>query len=104
MWHNFYPARLTDLCLNAKIKPMVKQVEFHPFFVQTGVLGTMKEFGVQPEAWGPMAEGKHGIFTHPVLTEIGAKYGKTAVQAALCWNVQRGVVINPRKRSVLRKI
>lgn len=93
---NFYPERLTDLCLNAKIKPMVNQVELHPFFAQTAALGTMKEFGVQPEAWGPMAEGKHGIFTHPVLTEIGSKYGKTAAQAALRWNVQRGVVIIPK--------
>ena len=56
----------------------------------------MKEFEVQPEAWGPMAEGKHGIFTHPVLTEIGAKYGKTAAQVALRWNIQRGVVIIPK--------
>lgn len=93
---NFYPERLTDLCLNARIKPMVNQVELHPFFAQTGALETMKEFGVQPEAWGPMAEGKHGIFTHPVLMEIGAKYGKTAAQIALRWNVQRGVVIIPK--------
>ena len=93
---NFYPERLADLCLNARIKPMVNQVELHPFFAQTGALETMKEFGVQPEAWGPMAEGKRGIFTHPVLTEIGAKYGKTAAQVALRWNAQRGVVIIPK--------
>ncbi|MEY8427980.1 aldo/keto reductase [Lachnospiraceae bacterium 46-15] len=93
---NFYPERLADLCLNAKIKPMVNQVELHPFFAQTGALANMKEFEVQPEAWGPMAEGKHGIFTHPVLTEIGAKYGKTAAQTALRWNTQRGVVIIPK--------
>lgn len=93
---NFYPERLADLCLNAKVKPMVNQVELHPFFAQTGALETMKEFGVVPEAWGPLAEGNHGIFTHPVLTEIGAKYGKTAAQVALRWNVQRGVVIIPK--------
>lgn len=93
---NFYPERLADLCLNAKVKPMVNQVELHPFFAQTGALKTMKEFGVQPEAWGPMAEGKHGIFTHPILTEIGAKYRKTAAQIALRWNVERGVVIIPK--------
>ncbi len=93
---NFYPERLADLCLNARVKPMVNQVELHPFFAQTGALATMKEFGVQPEAWGPLAEGKHGIFTHPALTEIGAKYGKTAAQVALKWNVQRGVVIIPK--------
>ncbi len=93
---NFYPDRLTDLCLNAKVIPAVNQVELHPFFAQTGALENMKAFGVQPEAWGPMVEGKHGIFTHPVLTEIGAKYGKSAAQTALRWNVQRGVVIIPK--------
>ena len=56
----------------------------------------MKEYGVVPEAWGPMAEGKHGIFTHPVLTEIGNQYGKTPAQVALRWNTQRGVVVIPK--------
>ena len=93
---NFYPDRLTDLCMNAKIVPMVNQVELHPFFAQTGAIENMKSLNVRPEAWGPMAEGKHGIFTHPVLTEIGRKYGKTAAQVALRWNAQRGVVIIPK--------
>lgn len=93
---NFYPERLTDLCMNAKITPMVNQVELHPFFAQKDAVENMKSLNVQPEAWGPMAEGKHGIFTHPVLTEIGKKYGKSAAQVALRWNAQRGVVIIPK--------
>lgn len=93
---NFYPERLADLCVNARIMPAVNQVELHPFFAQSGALETMKEFDVQPEAWGPMAEGKHNIFAHPVLSEIGAKYGKSAAQVALRWNTQRGVVIIPK--------
>ena len=93
---NFYPDRLTDLCLNARIAPMVNQVELHPFFAQGGAIENMKTLGVQAEAWGPLAEGRHGIFTHPVLTEIGQKYGKTAAQVALRWNAQRGVVIIPK--------
>ena len=48
------------------------------------------------EAWGPFAEGGHGIFTHPVLTAIGKKYGKTAAQVVLRWNVQRGVIVLPK--------
>ena len=79
-----------------KVTPAVNQVELHPFFAQTGALAFMKEAGVQPEAWGPVAEGKHGIFTHSVLAKIGAKYGKTAAQVALRWNTQRGVVIIPK--------
>ena len=93
---NFYPDRITDLALNAKITPAVNQVELHPFFAQDGAIANMRDLGVQPEAWGPLAEGQHGIFTHPVLTKIGDKYGKSAAQVALRWNVQRGVVVIPK--------
>lgn len=93
---NFYPARLADLALHCDVIPAVNQVELHPFFQQTGALENMAAFGIQPEAWGPFAEGRHGIFTHPVLTEIGKKNGKSAAQVALRWNVQRGVVVIPK--------
>lgn len=93
---NFYPDRLTDLCMNARIAPMVNQVELHPFFAQTKAIENMNALHVVPEAWGPFAEDKHGIFTHPVLTQIGEKYGKTAAQVALRWNMQRGVVVIPK--------
>ena len=93
---NFYPARLADLCETVEVTPAVNQVELHPFFQQEDALALMKEYGVIPEAWGPFAEGNHGIFTHPVLTEIGKKYGKSAAQTALRWNVQRGVVVIPK--------
>ena len=93
---NFYPNRLADLCETVEVKPAVNQVELHPFFQQENALALMREYGVHPEAWGPFAEGSHGIFTHPVLTAIGQKYGKSAAQVALRWNVQRGVVVIPK--------
>lgn len=93
---NCYPHVLADLCETAAVIPAVNQVELHPFFQQENALALMKEYGVVPEAWGPFAEGNHGIFTHPVLTTIGAKYGKSAAQVALRWNVQRGVVVIPK--------
>ena len=93
---NFYPNRMADLCETVEVIPAVNQVELHPFFQQENALALMKEYGVVPEAWGPFAEGNHGIFTHPVLTAIGQKYGKSAAQVALRWNVQRGVVVIPK--------
>mgnify|MGYP001625159723 FL=1 len=93
---NFYPHVLTDFCETVDIVPAVNQVELHPFFAQEKALEVMKEYGVTPEAWGPFAEGQHGIFTHPVLTGIGDKYGKSAAQVALRWNIQRGVVVIPK--------
>lgn len=93
---NFYPHVLVDFCETVKVIPAVNQIELHPFFQQENALAVMKEYGIQPEAWGPFAEGNHGIFTHPVLTQIGKKYSKTAAQVALRWNVQRGVVVIPK--------
>lgn len=93
---NFYPNRLADLCETVDVIPAVNQVELHPFFQQENALALMREYGIVPEAWGPFAEGNHGIFTHPVLSKIGEKYGKSAAQAALRWNIQRGVVVIPK--------
>ncbi|MBD5104209.1 MAG: aldo/keto reductase [Ruminococcaceae bacterium] len=93
---NFYPHVLADFCETVEVIPAVNQIELHPFFQQENALALMKEYEVIPEAWGPFAEGKHGLFTDPVLTEIGRKYGKTAAQVALRWNVQRGVVVIPK--------
>ncbi len=93
---NFYPHILADFCETVRMKPAVCQVELHPFFQQENALALMKEYGVTPEAWGPFAEGRHEIFTHPVLSRIGQKYAKTAAQVALRWNIQRGVVVIPK--------
>ena len=99
---NFYPGVLTNLCENVEIIPAVDQVELHPFFVQQKAIDNMKAYGVIPQAWGPLAEGKHGIFTDEALTAIGKKYGKTAAQVALRWNIQRGVSIIPKSVHVER--
>lgn len=99
---NFYPAILANLCENVEVIPAVNQVELHPFFVQEAALDNMKAYGVVPQAWGPLAEGKHGIFTDPELVAIGKKYGKSAAQVVLKWNVQRGVSIIPKSVHVER--
>lgn len=99
---NFYPAILTNLCETVDVIPAVNQVELHPYFVQQSAVENMKSYGVVAQAWGPLAEGKHGIFTDPELTAIGEKYGKTAAQVALRWNAQRGVSIIPKSVHVER--
>lgn len=93
---NCYPHVLADLCETFEIKPMINQVEIHPFFQQQLNLDTMKAYGVIPEAWTPFNEGKRNFFKDPTLTEIGKKYQKTAAQVALRWNLQREVVVIPK--------
>lgn len=93
---NSYPHILADICETVEVIPAINQIELHPFFQQPLALKTAKEYGVVCEAWGPFAEGGHGIFNHPVLMKIGDKYGKTPAQVALRWNVDRGVVVIPK--------
>lgn len=93
---NCYPHVIADLCETFEIKPMVNQVELHPFFQQKLNIDTMNEYGVVPEAWAPFNEGLRDFFNNPILTEIGNKYGKSPAQVALRWNIQRGVVVIPK--------
>ena len=89
---NFYPDRLVDLCLDTKVIPAVNQVEVNPFHQQNKALEYNNKYGVQLEAWAPFAEGKNGIFTNEVLSEIGKKYNKSNGQVILRWLIQRGIV------------
>lgn len=93
---NFYPDRLVDIASFTKIPPMVNQVETHVLNQQTEAKQWMDKYKVQIEAWAPFGEGRGGLFENPVLTEIGAKYKKTAAQVMLRWNIQRGVVVLPK--------
>ena len=93
---NFYPDRLVDLASFARIRPMVNQVEIHPYHQQQEAKHWMDKYGVQAEAWAPFGEGRGGLFRDPVLTEIGQKHGKTAAQVVLRWHLQRGVVAIPK--------
>lgn len=93
---NFEPDRLLDLCHNANVFPAVNQVEMHPYTPQPDAIRIMQKLGVQTEAWGPLAEGRNGLFTDDILTDIGRKYNKSAAQVVLRWHLQRGVIAIPK--------
>ncbi|MDE5618551.1 MAG: aldo/keto reductase [Clostridia bacterium] len=93
---NFYPDRMVDICSFAKIKPMVNQVETHPFNQQIEAQEWMKKYGVQMEAWAPFGEGKCGFFTNEVITQIARRHNKSAAQVILRWELQRDIVVIPK--------
>ena len=93
---NFYPDRMIDIATFARIKPMINQVEIHPYHQQEESKKWHDKYGIQLEAWAPFGEGRGDMFTDPMLLEIGAKYGKTVAQVILRWHLQRGIVIIPK--------
>lgn len=90
---NFYPDRLTDICLfERKIVPHVNQVETNVFNAQYEAQENMEKYNVQIEAWAPFAEGRNNMFSNEVLMEIEKKYNKSVAQVILRWLTQRNVV------------
>ncbi|WP_225009422.1 MULTISPECIES: aldo/keto reductase [Novosphingobium] len=93
---NFYPDRVVDFVLHNEIVPAVNQIEIHPFHQQEDALATLREHGIQAEAWGPFAEGRNGLFENAVLQSIARKHGRTIAQVTLRWLIQRGIVAIPK--------
>ena len=93
---NFSPALLAAFTHFNRIKPAVNQIPINVFQPQTAPVDYLQANGIQPEAWGPFAEGRHDLFTNEVLTKIGQRYHKTPAQVAIRWLIQRGVVVIPK--------
>lgn len=93
---SFSDERLQDLFLHNEVKPMVNQIETHPFRQQEKSNAFLKAEGIVHETWAPFAEGQRGIFTHPVLTMIAQAHGKSVAAVILRWLNQRGVVVIPK--------
>ncbi len=101
---NFFPDRLADICTYAEIKPMVNQVETHPFDQQRKAHEYMDKFGVAHESWGPFAEGRKDMFKNSVIQAVGDRYGKTVAQVILRFLMQSDVIVIPKSTHKERMI
>lgn len=93
---NFYPDRYLDIKHFSEIKPAVNQMETHVFQQQKVLREYMAKYNTQLMSWGPFAEGRNDFFKNKVLSDIGAKYGKSVAQTALRFLIQSGVVVIPK--------
>lgn len=99
---NFYPDRMVDLASFTRIKPMINQIEIHPYHQQVFSKEWHDKYGAQLEAWAPFGEGRKNMFELSELKEIGDKYGKTVAQVILRWHLQRGIVVIPKSTHLER--
>ena len=94
---NFQAGRFFDFAHYVDVKPMVNQLQCNTLIQQTGIESILAEFDTKMMAWGPLGgQGVDGVVKSKVLTDIGAKYGKSAAQVALRWLTQRGIVAIPK--------
>ncbi|WP_229904472.1 aldo/keto reductase [Lentzea cavernae] len=93
---NFHTDRLVDLIEHNEVVPAVNQIEMHPFHQRSADQRVMAEHRVQIESWAPLAEGRNGLFTHPILKGVSKAHGKSVAQVVLRWLIQRGAVVIPK--------
>jgi diketogulonate reductase-like aldo/keto reductase len=91
---NFLVHHLQDLLAKAAVVPAVNQVEFHPFLLQRELLEFGRAKGIRQEAWSPLTRAK--LLTHPLITELASKHGRSNPQVLLRWDLQHEVVTIPK--------
>jgi methylglyoxal/glyoxal reductase len=91
---NFLVHHLEELTKSCSVRPVINQVEFHPFLVQKELLDFDAREGVRHEAWSPLTRGRR--LDDPVITDVAKKHGRTNAQVVLRWDLQLGVVTIPK--------
>lgn len=89
---NFKSSKMIEFFGLNEVTPQINQIEVNPWNQRIEDLEWHEKYGVQVEAWAPFAEGRHDLFTNPILAEIGRQYGKSIGQVVLRWLIQRGIV------------
>lgn len=90
---NFTPLQTVDLAVFNTVTPQANQIEINPFQQRLEEVAALQAEGVAVEAWAPFAEGKHDIFHNPILSDIGAKYGKSVAQVITRWLIERDIIV-----------
>ncbi|AXY26646.1 2,5-diketo-D-gluconic acid reductase [Suicoccus acidiformans] len=93
---NFYLARYLDFVSHVDIVPHINQVENHVFYQQAELASLMETYATKMEAWGPLAQGAHNFFKHPIIAEIAEKHQKTNSQVGLRYLLQLDRIVIPK--------
>ncbi|OCS86027.1 aldo/keto reductase [Caryophanon latum] len=91
---NHHEHHLEQIFAVANVAPMVNQIECHPSLSQDALRAFCKEKNIAVTAWAPLGTGI--VFTHPIVKQLAAKYGKTPAQIVLRWHIEMGNIAIPK--------
>lgn len=96
---NFLPHHLAPL-LEEETAPMVDQIECNPGWQQRELIAFCQARGILVEAWSPLGQGR--VLGHPLLAQLGEKYGKSPAQICLRWCLEQGTLPLPKSNTPAR--
>ena len=99
---NFEDNKFEEIYNAAKIKPVLNQIELHPYFQQKNIRERMEKVNMKTEGWGPLAEAKTNLFNEAIISKLSTKYKKTPAQIILRWHIQSGFITIPKSSKAER--
>jgi diketogulonate reductase-like aldo/keto reductase len=93
---NFDVAELDAVLAQARVPPVVNQVQFSPFKYRRALLEACAERDVVLEAYSPLTTGRN--LGDKRLAQIAERVGRTPAQVLLRWAVQRGIPVIPKSK------
>lgn len=91
---NFEPSHLDALLAQVSIKPVINQVEFHPYLLQQKLRTYLEVQNIHVESWSPLMNAQ--ILKDETVQQVAAEIGKTPAQVVIRWNIDNGVVVIPK--------
>lgn len=93
---NFNHQQVDKVLANARVKPVIDQVETHLLWQQAKLHEYLVANDLVHQAWSPLGQGAETIMDNPVLDELAAHYQKSPAQVALRFLLQEGVTVIPK--------
>ena len=91
---NFNPDHLERIIKETGVKPVVDQIEMHPYFQQRDKLDVLMQKDIRIECYSPLGHGE--VLKDRTVEKIGQAHGKSVAQAVIRWHLQMGHIAIPR--------
>ncbi|WP_206166217.1 aldo/keto reductase [Mammaliicoccus sciuri] len=91
---NFHVHHLEELLQEASIKPVINQIECHPYLTQKELRAYLEAQKIVAQSWSPLMNGQ--ILEDEVVKEIAIELGKTPAQVIIRWNIDENIVVIPK--------
>ncbi|BCT74898.1 oxidoreductase [Sinomonas cyclohexanicum] len=92
---NFTVEALEEIERETGVRPVINQVETHPYFPQNELRAYEQSKGILHEAWSPLGQGKD-LLADPVLAGIAKSHGVSIPNVVLGWHLAVGNVVIPK--------
>lgn len=101
---NFNRAQLERVLDIARIRPVINQVECHPYLAQTDLSEYCRSKSIVITAYSPLGSPQRpmaisneaNLMADPLLMRLATKHGKSSAQVLIRYQMQRGHVVIPK--------